>query len=149
MSELPYVLDPVLLPAFFPSLFGAVEASSGTGLAGTPASSAAPQSSSTSAGNAAGGIADIDAAQPSGADSGVAATLDKYGPAIIGLLAANFAVMLLLCIIALVACTRGAIRRGARTRSLPSSYAPVSFRDKASTVDDAEDSATLRDYGDQ
>lgn len=55
--------------------------------------------------------------------------VEKYGPVIIGLLAGNVVVGILLCIIALAACMRGVVRGGAKTRNIGSSYVPVKFRE--------------------
>ena len=82
--------------------------------------------------------------------SGIVALLDKYGFAVTGLLAGNIALMAIFCMITLVGCTRGTMRTGARTRSIGSTYAPVSYRDKVSTVDDdAEFTVPIRNYSDQ
>ena len=55
--------------------------------------------------------------------------VDKYGPVIIGLLAGNVLIGVLLCIIGLTVCLRGHVRAGATTRNIGSSYAPVRFKE--------------------
>ena len=55
--------------------------------------------------------------------------VDKYGPIIIGLLAGNVLIGVLLCIIGLTVCLRGHVRSGAKTRNIGSSYAPVRFKE--------------------
>lgn len=159
----PAVIDPIFLPTLFPWDFGSVENTTESGLitpfpSGAPSTSATATPSSTSAAAstkspaaAAAALADIETSSPtdSGSDSSVVSLLDKYGPVVIGLLGANVAVMLLLCIIALAACARGAVRSGARTRSAPT-YVPVSFREKPSgAYDDPEENAPVRGYSDQ
>lgn len=74
--------------------------------------------------------------------SGSAHALNKYGPAVIGLLGANLAVLVLLSIVAVVACVR---KGGAKTRSIAPSYAPVSLKDKVE--DESEFSAPVHSYG--
>lgn len=59
----------------------------------------------------------------------VAAVLNKWGPVIIGLLAANVLMVTILCIVAIVACTRGVIKGGAKSRSIGASYAPVRVKE--------------------
>ncbi|GJE94323.1 acid protease [Phanerochaete sordida] len=145
------VIDPVFLPTLFPADFGAVQNYTNTG-AITPfpsAVSSAPSSSPTAAGIA--GTLEDAAAPSAGAESdgGVVSLLDKYGPVVIGLLGANLAVMVLLCVVALAACTRGAMRSGARMRNISPSYAPVSFREKPAAGFDPEEHAPIRSYGEQ
>lgn len=72
----------------------------------------------------------------------VVSVLSKYGPSIIGLLAANIVAMLLLTSVALVACLR---RGGPKSRAVSASYAPVSFRDKVD--EDAGSTVPVRNYG--
>lgn len=130
-------IDPPFLPPLFPVTFG---------------SATIPGNGSQSTGGVA-GAAVLDAAQSSSttsSSSSVVSLLDKYGPVVIGLLAGNMVLMAILCVIALVGCTRGAMRSGARTRSVGPTYAPVSFRDKVSTVDDdPEYTVPVRNYSDQ
>lgn len=59
----------------------------------------------------------------------VAGVLNKWGPAIIGLLAANVLMVTILCVVAIVACTRGVIKGGAKSRSIGASYAPVRVKE--------------------
>ena len=72
---------------------------------------------------------------PAGTDaSATAATqllglVDKYGPVIVGLLAGNLLVGLLLCLIGLAACLRSRVRTGVQSRSINPSYAPVRVKD--------------------
>lgn len=160
-------IDPSLLPELFPMEFGSAtapgsdsgSATASSSAAATPtstpttvpasAASAAPASAAAQPTTKVEGAAVLDAVSSS-ADAGnyssVVSLLDKYGPVVIGLLAGNMVVMLILCIIALVACTRGAIRSGAKTRSAPT-YVPVAFRDKV--VDDPEFNAPVHNYSDQ
>ncbi|GJE94322.1 acid protease [Phanerochaete sordida] len=123
----------------------------------TPSSSpASPTSASLSPAGpsasdaVAGAIADADPSRAaSNADTGTVSLLNKYGPIVIGLLAANVVVMTLLCIIGLIACTRGALRGSSKMRSIAPSYAPVAFRDKQAADYDPEESAPIRSYADQ
>lgn len=78
----------------------------------------------------------------SGYKGAAAALLDKYAPAVVGLLAGNIAVMLLLCAISLFACMR---RDRAKSKSVPADYAPVSFKDKGD--EDLVASEPIRGYG--
>lgn len=55
--------------------------------------------------------------------------VDKYGPVILGLLAGNLLVGILLFIIGLTMCVRGHMRSGAKTRSVNPSYTPVRFKE--------------------
>ena len=55
--------------------------------------------------------------------------VDKYGPVVLGLLAGNLLVGILLLIVALAACVRGRVRSGATTRNIGPSYAPVRFKE--------------------
>lgn len=71
------------------------------------------------------------------------APVDKYGPVIVGLLAGSMLVLLILCVIALIACTRGAIRNGPRMRTF--SEAPVAFKDKVGEY--SEESESVHRYG--
>ena len=59
---------------------------------------------------------------------------------VVGLLAGNVLLMLLLCIVALVMCTRSA-----RARRVSASYVPVRYKDKA--ADDSESSVPIYSYG--
>lgn len=157
-------IDPSLLPELFPIEFGSAATDSGSGsdagsasastAAATPTTTTSPTPAPASAAAAVQptakveGAAVLDAVSSSSTDSysSVVSLLDRYGPVVIGLLAGNLVIMLLLCIIALVACTRGAIRGGAKTRSAPT-YVPVAFRDKV--VDDPEFNAPVHNYSDQ
>lgn len=144
----PAVIDPVFLPVLFPADFGAVESATDTAFVTPFAAAAAPAATGSAA--PAGALADDAAAGPAdGAHGDAASLLDKYGPVVIGLLAANLGVVVLLCIVALVACTRGVVRGGARTRNISSTYAPVSFREKPPAGYDPEDSVPIRNYSDQ
>ena len=71
-------------------------------------------------------------------DSQLTSLVEKYGPIIIGLLAGNLVVMCVLCIIGLVACTRGIIRGGARTRAVNPTYAPVRTKEEMLASDPAD-----------
>ncbi|GJE94319.1 acid protease [Phanerochaete sordida] len=140
----PAVIDPMFLPALFPA-FAAVENATSTGVI-TPFAAPAPAGGASPAGALAD---DAGAAAGGGGGGSASAWIDKYGPVVVGLLVANLAVVVLLCIAALVACTRGAMRSGARTRTISPSYAPVGFREKAAAGYDPEESAPIRGYGDQ
>ena len=71
-----------------------------------------------------------EAATPSSSsDSSLYNLVDKYGPVIIGLLAGNLLIGILLVIIGLAACLRGHVRAGAQSRNIGSSYAPVRFKE--------------------
>ena len=127
------------------SVISSTASPSSTSVARVVSSSASASTTSLSRGalaDVAGGVS----TDPSSDSDAVASLLDKYGPVVIGLLAGNILVMSLLLIIALVACTRGTIRGGAKSRSLPTNYAPVSFKDKVS--EDPEFSAPVHNYSD-
>lgn len=62
-------------------------------------------------------------------DSALYSLVDKYGPVVIGLLAGNLLVGVLLLIVGLAACLRGHVRSGAKARDIGSSYAPVRFKE--------------------
>ena len=116
-------IAPALLPQLFPSDFGAVENT--TGPIPIPVlTSTASASPSTSAAPA-GALADLRVDAPALGSAPSGSALDKYGPAVVGLLGANLAVMVLLCVVALAICTRGILRGGARAKA----YAPVEFRE--------------------
>lgn len=70
----------------------------------------------------------VESTPGSGSSDQLYGLVDKYGPVIIGLLAGNILVGVLLCIIGLAACLRGHVRAGA-TRSVNSSYAPVRVKE--------------------
>lgn len=109
----------------------------------TAASSVATSAPASTRPEVAGAVAGLSSPSTSSNDtSAVTSPLDKYGPVVIGLLAANLAVMLLLTSISLVACLR---KRGPTSRSVSSSYAPVSFREKVD--DDSESRVPVRNYG--
>ncbi|GJE99241.1 acid protease [Phanerochaete sordida] len=149
----PTLIDPIFLPTLFPQDFSAVQNSTDTGAITpfpSPTSSGLPGAAATDVDEVSGSLADA-ALSPdgAGADSGVASLLDKYGPVVIGLLGANLAVITILCIIAIAACTRGVVRGGAKTRTISPSYAPVGFRDKQAADYDPEESAPIRGYSDQ
>lgn len=55
--------------------------------------------------------------------------VEKYGPIILGLLAGNLVIGIVLCIIGLVTCLRSVVKSGATTRSIGPSYAPVRFKE--------------------
>lgn len=68
-------------------------------------------------------------------DARVASLLDKYGPIVLGLLAGNLLLMVILCIIGLSVCVRGCIRGGAKSRTVGSTYTPVRFKDAEPATD--------------
>ena len=146
------IIDPLPLQIVLPEIFEAVKAedTNSTSSSSTATSSSSPSnpSSTSSTRVATGALADVASGPSSSSDNGaLVSLLDKYGPVVIGLLAGNMLIMTVLCIIALVACTRGVVRSGARTRSIPSNYAPVSFKDKGIN-EDPEFSAPVHSYGD-
>lgn len=152
LQQFPAVVDPLWLQIIDPDSFGAPaginatsggddtgSSGSGASVAGAVADNAAPSSTASSAPSSSPSTASASGSASAGA---VASLLDKYGPVVIGLLAGNIAVVLLLCAIALVAYLR---RGGPKSRTLPTSYAPVSFKDKVD--DDAELNAPVHNYG--
>lgn len=146
LSQVPNTVDPEVLAQFpgtlenFTVALGlAPPTPDSSGVSGSSASEETPA--------AAGALSDGAAASPSGSagdSTTAAALLGKYAPVVVGLLAGNIVVMLLLCVITLVACMR---RGGAKTRSLPANYAPVSFKDKGG--DDPFASEPIRGYAEQ
>ena len=139
LQQSPLNIDPsIFLPIF----------QSNSSSNSTPPTSSLPSSASGTmpTGALAGALAEAETSQASTSDSTVVSLLDKYGPVVVGLLAGNIIVMGVLCITALVACTRGAMRGAARTRE-PTSYAPVSVKDK-SISEDAQFSALAYKYED-
>lgn len=91
-----------------------------------------PTSSGSAVSGAIGDVSNVEIG--SGVDSSfaavlVAAVLNKWGPVIIGLLAANVLMVTILCIVAIVACTRGVIKGGVKSRSIGASYAPVRVKE--------------------
>lgn len=63
-------------------------------------------------------------------DSDLTSLVKKYGPLVVGLLAGNLLVGILLFFIGLAVCVKGVVRGGAKTKSIGSSYTPVSFKDE-------------------
>ena len=59
----------------------------------------------------------------------------KNGPIIIGLLAGNVIIGLLLLIVGLVMCFKGIFRPSTKSRSIRSTYAPVRFKDAEAAED--------------
>lgn len=119
LAHHPHVIDPIVMQQLFPADFP-------TDL---PTNTSDVPSASPSAGGGssavAGALSDAHASAAGAASSGpssdggaVASLLGKYGPVVIGLLAGNILVMLILCIIALAACMRGVVRSGATTRAV-------------------------------
>ena len=142
-----YYIDPPFLPQLFPFEFGSFTTSSRN-------SSSDASTKTPAASNDVAGAADLEAVQPTSTggishDRDVVALLDKYGPAIIGLLAASLAMMLILCIIGLFICTRGVLRTGAKTRTISPAYVPVSYKEKGPDADDPEFNAPVHSYNDQ
>ncbi|GJE94324.1 acid protease [Phanerochaete sordida] len=127
----PATIDPVLLPQLFPSDFGAVENTIATSLNTSPTSTAPALASSSVAVSGALGEVRVDDTPVLGSSGAASASgaIDKYGPAVVGLLGANLAVMVLLCVVALSSCTRGVMRGGVRARSVDAAYAPVKFEE--------------------
>ncbi|THG99797.1 hypothetical protein EW026_g2607 [Hermanssonia centrifuga] len=77
-------------------------------------------------------------AVPAGSDSSsdrLNSLVEKYGPIIIGLLAGNALIGVLLCIIALTVCLRGVVKSGARSRNINPTYAPVRFKEAEAAED--------------
>lgn len=144
LMALEFIVDPLVLQQFPGALDGLAKQLQAEGLAPPPANSSSGGTSTDNAGAQGRVLGAVESS--SAGSSSVASLLHKYGPVVIGLLATNVFVMLLLCTIALVACTRGVVRKGARTRSLPATYAPVSFKEKVS--DDPEFNAPVHSYSD-
>ncbi|KAL4250345.1 peptidase A1 family protein [Abortiporus biennis] len=76
--------------------------------------------------------------------SGLSSTVNRYGPVVIGLLAANLLVGLLLLIIGISAFLRGVISKGGKSRSVASTYAPVRFKDPEN--EDSTESKVFTNY---
>ena len=70
------------------------------------------------------------ASDTDGEDSDLTSLVKKYGPIVIGLLAGNLIVGLLLFLVGLAVCVKGIIKGGAKTRTMGSAYVPVSFKDE-------------------
>lgn len=62
-------------------------------------------------------------------DSDLTSLVKRYGPLVVGLLAGNLLVGILLFFIGLVVCVKGVVRGGAKTRTMGSAYTSVSFKD--------------------
>lgn len=77
----------------------------------------------------------LDAVGALGTTDSVAATLRKYSPVIVGLLAGNLFITMLLCGIALVALLRRVVKGGAQARVVDASYAPVRFKEAESGLE--------------
>ncbi|KIP07540.1 hypothetical protein PHLGIDRAFT_35388 [Phlebiopsis gigantea 11061_1 CR5-6] len=158
LAATPFVVDPNIL-AQIPGALDSITSELGLGAPPSPPdadstsssvasvvpSTASPRASASAASGALADVAGGVTADPSSNSDAVASLLDKYGPVVIGLLAGNILVMSLLLIIALVACMRGTIRGGAKSRSLPANYVPVSFKDRV--TEDAEFNAPVHSYG--
>lgn len=69
-------------------------------------------------------------------DDQLTSLVEKYGPIVIGLLAGNVAIGLMLCIIGLFVCLRVVVKSGASSRNVSPRYAPVRFKEADSRVDD-------------
>ena len=74
--------------------------------------------------SASGGVSD-----PTTSDSQLYALVQKYGPVIIGLLAGNVIIGVVLCVIGLFVCIKSTVKSGVRTRSLAPTYVPVRFKE--------------------
>ena len=85
----------------------------------------------TSAPSASGGVSD-----PTTSSGQLYSLVEKYGPVVIGLLAGNTLIGVVLCVISLFVCMKRAGRSRARTRTLESTYVPVRFKE----ADAAEES---------
>lgn len=137
------VVDPEVL-ALFPRTLESLTKKYGLALPSDSDDDSSSNDNKTSPA-AAGALAGANAATSSGSGgdkSTVTALLDKYGPVVIGLLAGNLVVALLLVVIGLVAWMR---RDRAKSRRIPTDYAPVSFKEKV--ADDSTSSEPLRGYG--
>jgi len=75
-------------------------------------------------------------------DSSLTSLVKHYGPLVIGLLAGNLLIGLLLLIVGVTVCVRGVVRGGAKSRSVGATYAPVRFKD---TVDGEDVKGGFRD----
>lgn len=78
---------------------------------------------------ASGALESLSKSDDTGSTDNTNSWLEKHGIIIIGLLAGNVGVGLLLCIIASVACIRGVFRGSARTKNIGSSYVPVKLKE--------------------
>ena len=151
LQQLPFLIDPLLYQIIPDDLFDFDNGTSSTSPAPTQTSTppmSASQSSTvaTTSPVAVGAVSDVDLTSASSHNSAVVSLLDKYGAIVIGLLAGNIAILVILLGIALVACTRGALRSSAGMRNISPNYAPVPFKERAATADE-EFIAPLRNYG--
>ncbi|GJE94321.1 acid protease [Phanerochaete sordida] len=124
-EKYPISIDPAFLPALFPRVYSSQNAT-GTG-ALTPIA------------------VRVSRALEATCTDRATTLLSTYGPVAIGLLAANLAIMLLLCIIALVACTR----RRTQERTVSATYNPVAFSNKQGSEHDLHDDMPAVIYNDQ
>lgn len=133
--------DPSVLQHLDPTGFGASPTQ--YTLPSVTSTGSLPQLGKPAGSSVSGAIADY-ASSPSdsSSDTGdVSSLLNKYAQIAIGLLGANIAVTLILCVISVAACLRG---RGPKSRSLPARYTPVSFKDKVG--EDPEASSMVHNY---
>lgn len=69
-------------------------------------------------------------------DSKLTSLVEKYGPVVLGLLAGNVLIGLLLCILGLMTCLRVVVKSGVKIRSISPSYAPVRAKEEGSGADE-------------
>lgn len=71
----------------------------------------------------------------SSSDDSLYSLVKQYGPVVIGLLAGNILIGVILCIIGVLTCMKTIVRSGARSKTLPSTYTPVRFKENEATED--------------
>ena len=101
---------------------------------GSSSSNTTSSGSSSSSDSSADVVGAIDASSTpssssSSTDDKLYSLVKQYGPIVIGLLAGNILIGVLLCIIGLFTCMKTVMKSGARSRSLPSTYTPVRFKE--------------------
>lgn len=132
VSRSPHVVDPLVLRYIDSKKFGSVS--------GDEVKSGSSRSA------VAGSLADDASSTPPSTAPDSLNILTKYGPVVIGLLAGNLLVMTVLCVIAGVALTRGALRNRTQMRRISATYAPVGVKIKVSE-EDAEFNEHVHSYG--
>lgn len=115
-------------------------------LAGS-SSSSSDSSSSTDSDSTKNTLATDDSSSGSDSSSGYGALLnrvDSFGPAIVGLLAANLLVGIVLCALGVMMCIRKGASSGTKMRGAPT-YAPVRFKDEGRKAEDEPYTSTYND----
>ncbi|KAJ3552575.1 hypothetical protein NM688_g4082 [Phlebia brevispora] len=106
---------------------GAIDAASASSSTPTPSSSSIPTPSSS----------------PSSSDDKLYSLVTKYGPVVVGLLAGNVIIGIVLCLIGLFTCVKTVVKSGARTRNVASTYAPVRFKEAEAAEENTQSWTTV------